>query len=147
MQFVYPVNLEEDHSGPPETHGFLVTFPDLPEAITSGCDRAEALANAIDCLEVALAGRINDREDITPPAPAEGRPTVAPGQLIAAKAALWLAMRAQHVHAAELARRMGVERPAINRLLDPRHASKPDQFDAAFRALGKRLVLFLEDAA
>jgi hypothetical protein len=42
---------------------------------------------------------------------------------------------------------MGVEQPAIDRLLNPRHASKADQFDAAFRALGKRLVFEREDAA
>jgi antitoxin HicB len=56
-------------------------------------------------------------------------------------------MRRQGVRVAELARRMGVEQLAINRLLNPRHASKPDQFDAAFRALGTRLVFELEDAA
>ncbi|MFO1156626.1 MAG: hypothetical protein U1E43_07605 [Rhodospirillales bacterium] len=80
------------------------------------------------------------------PSPAEGRPTVGPGQLIGAKAALYVAMRSTGVRAAELARRMNVDRPAINRLLDPKHASKPDQFDAAFAALGKRLVISLEDA-
>lgn len=98
-------------------------FPDLPEAIASGDDRASALANAVDCLEEALAGRINRRDDI--PTPSTGTPTVAPGQRIGAKAALYLVMRQANVHQAEMARRMGVERPAINRLLDPKHASKP----------------------
>lgn len=147
MRFVYPVELEEVRGGPPEEHCILVRFPDLPEAVTFGNDRADALESAVDCLEVALAGRIKDRQDIPLPSPARGRPTVTPGNLIGSKAALYLAMRQQGVRSAELARRMGVDRPAIVRLLDPKHASKPAQFDAAFAALGKRLVLSLENAA
>jgi antitoxin HicB len=147
MRFVYPVELEEVREGPPADHCVLATFPDLPEANTFGVDRANALTNAIDCLEVALAGRIKDRTEIPEPSPARGRPTVAPGNLIAAKAALYLAMRQDDVRPAELARRMGVDQPAINRLLDPRHASRSAQFDAAFAALGRRLVLSLENAA
>jgi antitoxin HicB len=146
MLFVYPVELEEDRTDGHDW-GLVVTFPDIPEAITSGKVRQEALVNAADCLEEALAGRINRREDIPSPTPARGRPTVAPGSLIAAKAALHLTMRREGVRPAELARRMGVEQPAIDRLLNPRHASKADQFDAAFRALGKRLVFEREDAA
>src|SRR5512142_2803345 len=147
MRFIYPVELEEVREGPPEDHCVLVTFPDLPEANTFGKDRAVALASAFDCLEVALAGRIKDRSDIPEPSPARGRPTVAPGNLIATKAALYMAMRREGVRPAELARRMIIDQPSVNRLLDPRHASRPAQFDAAFAALGKRLVLSLENAA
>jgi antitoxin HicB len=147
MRFVYPVELEEVTEGPAEDHCVLARFPDLPEAVTFGADRGEALASSIDCLEVALAGRIKDRRDIPKPSPGLGRPTVMPGNLIGSKAALYLAMRKEGVKSAELARRMGVDRPAIVRLLDPKHASKPAQFDAAFAALGKRLVLSLENAA
>ena len=147
MRFIYPVELEEVREGPPEDHCVLATFPDLPEANTFGKDRTEALASAGDCLEVALAGRIKDRADIPEPSPARGRPPVAPGSLIAAKAALYLAMRAADMRPAELARRMAVDQPSINRLLDPRHASRADQLDRAFAQLGKRVVLSLEIAA
>lgn len=146
MLFVYPIRVEEDRSEG-QDWGYVVTFPDLSEAITSGKDHSEALTNAIDCLETALAWRMKLGEDIPIPSPAAGRPTLAPGSLIASKAALYLAMRREGVRPAELARRMGVGQPAISRLLNPRYASKPDQFDAAFRALGKRLVFELEDAA
>jgi antitoxin HicB len=147
MRFIYPVELEEVREGPPEDRCVLVTFPDLPEANTFGRGRADALASAVDCLEVALAGRIKNRSEIPEPTPARGRPTVAPGNLIAAKAALYLAMRQENVRPAELARRLNVDQPSINRLLDPRHASRAAQFDAAFAALGRRLVLSLETAA
>ena len=72
---------------------------------------------------------------------------MAPGGLIAAKTALYLALRASGLPQAELARRMGVRPTTVQRLLDPRHASKPEQFDAAFAALGKRLVVSVETAA
>ena len=87
MRFVYPVGLTPVTDGPPEEHGFLATFPDLPEANTWGDTREEALINAADCLEEALAGRIVERDVVPEPSPARGRPTVAPGGLIAAKAA------------------------------------------------------------
>ena len=41
--FDYPVNLEPQPNG-----GFVVTFPDIPEAITQGEDREEALLYAVE---------------------------------------------------------------------------------------------------
>ncbi len=146
MRFIYPIDLTEV-ADPPTERGFAVTFPDLPEAITWGDDRAEALINAVDCLEEALAARIKSRQELPQPSPAGGRRGIAPGSLIGAKAALYLAMKEAGVRPAELARRMGSDRGAVNRLLDPAHASKPAQFDAAFAALGKRLVVSVESAA
>jgi len=146
VRFTYPVHIAEV-AGPPDERGFAVTFPDLPEAITWGDDRAEALANAADCLDEALAARIKRRLDLPLPARARGRPCVAPGSLIGAKAALYLAMKEAKVRPAGLARRLGVDRSAVNRLLDPAHATKPAQLDAAFAALGKRLVVSVENAA
>ena len=46
MNFVYPVTLTPDPDG-----GFVVTFPDWPEAITQGETRDQALEEAADCLE------------------------------------------------------------------------------------------------
>lgn len=77
MRFTYPVDLEHHCEGPPSGQTVLVRFPDLPEAITSGDTIDEALTNACDCLEEALAHRISVREDIPAPSPAYGRPTVA----------------------------------------------------------------------
>lgn len=147
MVFCYPVELTDDGDETSAAHGVLVTFPDLPETNTFGRDRRDALDSAVDCLEEALAGRICARELVPEPSPARGRPTVAPGGLVAAKTALYLAHRAAGVPQAEIARRMGVRPTTVQRLLDPRHASKPEQVDAAFAALGKRLVVAVEDAA
>ena len=44
----FPVNIE------PDEEFFLVTFPDIPEAITQGNDHEDALRHAADALETAL---------------------------------------------------------------------------------------------
>lgn len=40
--------------------GFTVTFPDLPEVVTQGDSREEAIANAAEALTLALQLRIED---------------------------------------------------------------------------------------
>lgn len=63
QKFAYPVTLTPD-----EIHGgFVVTFPDLPEAITQGDTIAEALVEAADALDEAIAGRIRRGDTIPPP--------------------------------------------------------------------------------
>ena len=69
MRLSYPVLLEPDDNGT-----LLVTFPDIPEAVTFGDDEEDALFRAVDALETLLAARMDDREDIQLPSPAEDRP-------------------------------------------------------------------------
>jgi antitoxin HicB len=51
------------------------------------------------------------------------------------------------VRKAELARRLWISRPQVERLLDLSHRSRLDQIEQAFRVLKKRLELSVEDAA
>mgnify|MGYP001497239528 CR=1 FL=1 len=48
-------------------------------------------------------------------------------------------MRREGVHKAELARRLHWHKPQVDRLFDFRHASRMDQLESAFLALGVRL--------
>ncbi len=59
--FTYPVILT------PEDGGFVVTFPDVPGAITEGDDEEEALARAVDALETMLIALMSDRRPIPDP--------------------------------------------------------------------------------
>ncbi len=89
MIYAYPCRLAPDEVGE-----MTATFPDVPEAITGGRDRAEALALAEDALTVALAGYIRAKQDI--PAPGEtacGLVPVPVPAVVAAKLALYSAMR------------------------------------------------------
>ena len=62
MRLRYPAKLETDASDE-----ILVSFRDFPECLTSGSDQAEALLEARDALEEAVAGRIDDDEPISAP--------------------------------------------------------------------------------
>ena len=61
-QFAYPAQFTPDEGG-----DYMVRFRDLPEAITSGRDMADAIEQAADCLQEALAGRLVRREAIPRP--------------------------------------------------------------------------------
>lgn len=74
--------------------GYVVTWRDLPEAITQGNTRKKALAEAADCLEEAIAARIDDGRDIpSPSVPKRGERTVSVPPSMALKAAVYLAVR------------------------------------------------------
>ena len=61
MRFTYPARSRPDSTGE-----LIVSIRDLPECLTSGASEAEALAEAADALEEAIAGRIS-RGDIPVP--------------------------------------------------------------------------------
>jgi hypothetical protein len=54
-------------------------------------------------------------------------------------------MRAGNIGKAELARRLHWHLPQVDRVLHVKHGSQLDQMEAAFAALGKKLVLTVVD--
>lgn len=142
MRYAYPFVLTPDEDG-----RLVVAFPDVKGASTDGSDEAEAIANASDCLIAALIGYVTMREPIPRPSPARGRSTIALPPLVAAKLALYSAMREQRVTNAQLADRMGKPELEVRRLLDLDHRSEIGQIEAALSELGKRLEIRVHDAA
>jgi antitoxin HicB len=140
MRYSYPCTLEDDEAG-----AFVATFADVPEAITGGKDRSEALAMASDALATALAGYVHLARVIPEPSPAAGRPLVAVAPVVAAKLALYQAMKAQKISKSELARRLGVSEAAVRRVCNPDHRSHIGQVEKALKLLGRTLVV--EDKA
>jgi antitoxin HicB len=142
--FVYPASFERG-----DKPGVLVIgFRDFPEAITQGNGERDALWQAADCLEEAIAGRIADGGEI-PRASRAARgerliPVPAP---MAAKAALYLAMREAGMTNAQLARKLGCDEKEVRRMLDPRHPTKLPRIKEALDVFGKRLVVSVEEAA
>lgn len=132
--FDYPVNLT------PDDGAVLVTFPDVPEAITFGMDEDEALLQAVDALETALSFYVDARKPLPAASKARrGQKTVRPSALECAKLGVYQAMTEQGIKKAELARRLGWHMPQIDRLFDLRHASRLDQIEAAAAALGRHV--------
>ena len=132
----YPVNLE------PDGKFILVTFPDIPEAITQGEDEADALFHAADALETALDFYFDAQRTVpTPSKPRRGQRVVELPTSLAAKVLLLNEMIAQKVRPAELARRLQVKPQEVTRLIDLHHTSKIDGIALALKALGKTMEI------
>ena len=141
MRYAFPCTLTPNENGI-----YLVQFPDVPEALTDGASRAEALTMAADALAVALAGYVLGRRDIpVPGALAKGQDLVPVPPVTAAKLALYAAMREQRVTKTALAARLGISEAAVRKLTNPDHRSHIGRVEAALKALGRTLVV--EDKA
>ncbi len=142
--FMHPARFElGDEAGV-----LVITFRDVPEAITQGKGEKDALWQAGDCLEEAIPGRIADGREI-PKASRTARgerliPILAP---MAAKAALYLAMGDAGISIVQLARELGCDEKEVRRMLDPGHPTKLPRIKEALDVLGKRLVVSVEEAA
>jgi len=129
--------------------GIVVSFPDVPEAITEGRDMDDARATAEEALGLALL-TYPLRGMPLPKPRAKGRKLVeiAVAPDVAAKLAVLEAFAAAGITKSELARRIGKDEKEIRRILDPKHPTKLPALTAALRALGKRLVVgVVEEAA
>ncbi len=133
--FDYPVILT------PDDGAILVTFPDIPEAITFGETEQEALNHAVDALETALSFYVNARQDLPMASISKGLKRVQPRVIECVKLALYSEMLKQGVRKAELARRLNCHTPQVDRLLDLTHASRLEQLEKALNILGRRIDL------
>jgi len=122
--------------------GFVVTFPDIPEAITQGDNEAKAMRAAHDALETALDFYFEAGRPVpTPSRPKRGQRMVELPASVSAKVILLNEMIAQKVRPAELARRLRVTPQEVTRLIDLRHATKIDGIAGALKALGKSMEI------
>ncbi len=137
MKLNYPVHLKLAEEG-----GFVVSFPDVPEAHTQGDDEAEALLRAVDALETALSFYTDEGADL--PRASDAGPdqrTVCPSAQACIALSIYQAMRDQGVRKSELARRLGWHMPQVDRLLNPNHATRLSHAEAALAALGQHALL------
>ncbi len=134
----YPAVLTPDT----EDGGFVVTFPNIPEAITQGDSLEEALREAADCLDEATAGRM--RLEQTSPKPSvlqDGQYLIDVPAQTAIKALLYEELRTVNISKAELARRIGCNEKKVRHMLDPRYTLKLPRLEAALRTLGRKIVV------
>jgi antitoxin HicB len=130
----YPANVT------PDGDGWMVAFPDIPEALTAGSTHEEAVAMAKDALVTALGFYFDDRREIPEPSRLKkGQIAIELPASVAAKVLLLNEMVKQKVRPSELARRLGTTAQEVNRLTQLTHATKIDGIDNALQALGKRL--------
>lgn len=67
-QFAYAVQLKRDR----RDGGYVVTCRDLPEVVTQGETVEDALSEAADAIDEAIAARVDDSRDI--PLPSAKKP-------------------------------------------------------------------------
>ncbi|MDR3745012.1 MAG: type II toxin-antitoxin system HicB family antitoxin [Acidobacteriaceae bacterium] len=132
----YPIHIK------PDGKHFLVTFPDIPEAITQGESVEEARAAAVNALETALDFYFEQARLV--PEPSRIRRDAEFVELsasLSAKVLLLNEMIRQQVRPAELARRLQTTPQEINRLTNLHHTTKIDGIAGAMKALGKTLQI------
>jgi antitoxin HicB len=133
-KFSYPVKLNPDESG-----GFVVTFRDLPEAITQGETVDESLLEAQDCLAEAIARRMSDGQEIPQASELDvSEYLVTVPMQIAMKAALYLALRETNMANTQLGELIGKDEKEVRRMLDPHHRTRIGTIEQALRMLGKQ---------
>jgi len=140
MTFVYRARFE-----PGEKRGIVVTFPDVPEAITEGRNEVEARRQAEEALGLALL-TYPARGLALPKAKARGRDLVSiPVEPdVAAKLALLDAFRAARISKSEFGRRIAKDEKEVRRLLNPKHPTKLGPLTDALQRLGRRLVIAVD---
>jgi antitoxin HicB len=129
--------------------GYVVSFPDFGYGVTQGETDDEAMEMAQDLLMLTISDHIREGKPLPAPARRRGakyRPVTLPA-LQAAKVDLYTAFQSSGLKKTELARRIGIAKTHVERLLSLRHRSRLDQIEAALRALGKRLHVEARDAA
>lgn len=138
MNIQYGCIIEKDEDGV-----YVVSFPDMPEAITQGETLDEALFNAVEVLTLTIEGRIEEGIEIPEPSQGEFTHKIYPSAR--AQSALLIRFNRGKHSLAEIARALETSWPSAARLEDPTHWPTLKQLDRAAKALGKRLVINLED--
>ena len=141
MEFYCMAQVEPDPDG-----GFLVTFADVPEAITHGDTRQAALANATEALGLALRGYCAEGRELPKPIAKTGA-RVDIDALDAIKLAVIMTFRQAGISKSELARRLGKAESEARRILDPDHPTKLGAMQDALRAMGRTIVISVKEAA
>ena len=139
---IYPVILD-----PAEEGGFVVTFPDVPEAITQGDDETEALTMAQDALITMFDAYMHDRQAIPEASPVHGQACIVFPVILAGKIALYNTMLAVNMNTDDLAQRLNITPAMAERLVSLRYKSRIEQIENALAIFGKRLVVDVREAA
>lgn len=136
----YPVIFAEDPDG-----GISVSFPDVPEAITSGNDRPEALRAASESLGLALRGYLALNRAL-PTAHSLGDEMVAPYADDLLKIAFIESFRNSTLTAEALGDLAGLKPWQVDALLDPDNIDSVADLENALAVLGRKLRLVVEAA-
>jgi antitoxin HicB len=133
--FGYPAQFEK------ERDGYVVSFRDIPEALTSGATRDEAVKMAFDALATAMEFYFEDRRQVPMPSRArKGEEVIDLPASVAVKVLLLNEMLKENMTPSKLAKKLDTSPQAVTRIVDLHHATKIDTLAEAFKAMGKSLI-------
>jgi antitoxin HicB len=133
----YPLKVHKEKDG-----GCWLSFPDIPRCYTNGDSVEDAMKHALDAIETGLDYYFDNYVPIPLPSPAKrGQKFIELPPPVAAKVLLHNEMVRQKVRPIDLARKMGIPRQELTRVLNLKHNTKIETTARALAALGKRLEL------
>lgn len=133
----FPAKYERDPGG-----GYVVTFRDIPEAVTQGDTLEEARTLAVDALVTAMDFYFEDQRSVPVPSKLQNDEEFVELPLsLAAKVLLLNEMVEKKARPGDLAKAMKVTPQEVSRILDLSHTTKIDTIERAFHALGRHLEL------
>lgn len=139
--FCYPFTVEKQGK-----ESFLIQFPHVPEALTEGASKEEAVSLAQDCLIAALGFYVKAWRPLPLPHISKNNEYVVNlPAIILAKLHLIKEMQEQNVSISQLAKRLRLTKQHVQDLVN---LDKPAMFlfiEDAFSALNKRLIISISD--
>ena len=126
---------------PAEEGGFVITFPDIPEAISEADDKSSALFNASEVLDLCLAERLVSGEELPPPSKLHEGVWIEPSVSIQAAVLVRQAREKEGKNLADLARALKTSWAAAQKLENPTNNPTLRQLERTAAVLGKRLVV------
>ncbi len=138
-RFCFPIILTPDAID----GGYVVTFPDLPEAITQGDTIEECLTEAKDCLEESIALRIDDNLDIPEPSSINSNYWVSLSLTMELKAILYLTIKDSGLSYKELANKVKIDEKDIINSLNPNRPTSLSILEVILSQFNKRLQVNL----
>ncbi|WP_119344651.1 type II toxin-antitoxin system HicB family antitoxin [Facilibium subflavum] len=129
----YNINIQKDDNGE-----YLVTFPDVPEAVTTVDSLDDLQAQAIDALISAFDFYIGNKKPIPIPKKANKEFIILPTTL-ASKIYLYNEWLASNLKKVDIANKMGMKPSNLERLFNLRYRSKMEAIEQAINILGKHL--------
>lgn len=138
---VYPARLDKKGAG------YVVSFRDIPEALTEGSSREEAMDMAADALATAMDFYFEDRKQVPMPSPiGKSEVPVELATSLSAKVLLLNEMLRSGVTASALAKKLKASPQTVTRIVDLHHPTKIDTISDALSVMGKKLVLSVAQA-
>jgi antitoxin HicB len=142
MIYAYPARLTQDELG-----NTIVQFSDIPEAITIGKTKHEALKWAEDALVVALSGYMDDKRDIPKPSiHKHNEPVVIVPPMEAIKLAIYQTMKEKGITQNALGKLLNIDPRQIRRILNINHNTGIPYLIRTLEVIGKSLIIDIKDS-